>query len=525
MTPAIVIGGGLNALVAAAALAGRKIPSIVIERRPTAGGAAITTEVLQGFRIPRLSHSVGPLHRDVMRGLRLDRIPNLEFLIPDPALTTFGAGGETIAFHPDPVLTAAAIDRVSPKDAGRWREFLRTTNRIAKLFADLSRHAPPSLTDATFAEKLWLLRTGRRGRKLGRRDLSRAVRWMAMPMTDILDEWFESDLLKAAIAARAVFGHLAGPFSPGTGALWLQRMADDPAPAGSGGWVRGGPGSLSDGLVGLIERGGGQVRAGTSVTSITVRQGKVAGVVLDSGEEIEGSLAISGVDPRQTFLRLIQPDDLAPSFIERIRRYRVRGVTAKINLALSGRPEFSAVSGDPMMLRGRILIAPGLEYLERAFDAAKYGAFSPEPWLELFVPSEIDASLAPEGQHVMSVYVHYAPRHLRNAEWATERDRLYRAAMDVLARHAPGLERLIIDGEVLTPEDLEREWGLTGGHIFHGETTMDQSWIARPVLGCAHYKTPIDGLYLAGAGTHPGGGLTGGSGWLAAQAIVRSGRL
>jgi phytoene dehydrogenase-like protein len=521
---AIVIGGGVNGLVAAAALAKRKMQVVVVERRPSAGGAAITAEVLPGVRIPRLSHTVGPLHRDVTRGLRLDRVPNLEFLTPDPSLTTFGAGGETIAFHPDPVLTAAAIDRVSPKDAGRWREFLRTTSRIARVFADLSRHAPPTIDGASLSEKMWLLRTGRRSRSLGRRDLARAVRWMAMPMTDILDEWFENDLLKAAIAARAVFGHLAGPFSPGTGAIWLQRLADDPAPVGSGSWVRGGPGALADGLVGLIEKAGGQLRTGVSVSRIVIRQGAAAGVVLDNGDEIEARVVVSGVDPRQTFLRLIETDDLTPSFIERIRRYRVRGVTAKINLVLSGPPEFTAASGDPMTLRGRILIAPGLEYLERAFDAAKYGAISPEPWLELRVPSEIDSSLAPEGQHVMSIYVHYAPRHLRDGTWATERDRLYRLAMDILARHAPGLERLVVDGEILTPEDLERDWGLSGGHIFHGEMTMDQAWIARPVLGWAHYRTPIEGLYLAGAGSHPGGGLTGGSGWLAAQAVVRSGR-
>ena len=398
MNPAIVIGGGLNGLVAAAALAKRKVPSIVIERRPSVGGAAITSALHPGFRVPRLSHSVGPLHPDVVRGLRLDHVPNLEFMTPDPSLTTLGLNGEAMAFHPDPVLTAAAIDRVSAKDAGRWREFLKTTGRITRVVADLSRHAPPSTEGASLGEKLWLLRTGRRARKLGRRDLARAVRWMAMPMTDILDEWFESDLLKAALAARALFGHLAGPFSPGTGAIWLQRLAEDPAPVGSGGWVRGGPGALSDALAGLIETAGGQLRVGTSVSRVIVRNGGVAGVALDNGEELEGRLAVSALDPRQTFLRLLDPDDLAPSVIERFRRYRVRGVTAKINLALSGLPEFVASSGDPLTLRGRLLIAPGIEYLERAFDAAS--TVSPEP-LELLSPPKHSSSR--RGQHVIPI--------------------------------------------------------------------------------------------------------------------------
>ena len=229
---------------------------------------------------------------------------------------------------------------------------------------------------------------------------------------------------------------------------------------------------------------------------------------------------ISGVDPQQTFLRLLEPEDLDPSFLEKARRYRVRGVTAMVRLALSGLPNFTAAAGDPLTLRGRLLIAPDLEYLERAFDAAKYGSVSPRPWIEMSIPSVLDPSLAPDGQHAASIYVHFAPRHPQGASWADERDALYRSVIDVLSRHAPAIATLVLERDIITPEDLEQQWGLSGGHIFHGETTLDQWWMTRPFLGWSRYRTPVAGLYLCGAGTHPGAGITGGSGYLAAQAVM-----
>ena len=341
-----------------------------------------------------------------------------------------------------------------------------------------------------------------------------------MPVADLLGEWFDSDLVKAALGARAVFGHFAGPRSAGTGAMLLQRLAEDASPVGSGVTARGGPGALSAALSDAAARAGAAIRTNARAARIAVRDGRAAGVVLDTGEELTASVVVSAVDPRRTFLDLVEADDLAPSFVERIRHFRARGVTAKINVALSALPEFSAVHGDAVPMRGRFLVAPGLDYIERAFDAAKYGVYSPAPCLELTIPSVADPTLAPPGAHVMSIYAQFAPRHLREGPWPEQRDALFGSVMRTLTLHAPALESLVVAREVLTPEDLEREWGLTGGHIFHGETTLDQSWMARPLLGWSRYRTPIPGLYLAGAGAHPGGGLTGAPGLLAAQAVT-----
>jgi phytoene dehydrogenase-like protein len=522
MPDVLIIGGGVNGLVAAARLSARKLSTLVLERQAVAGGAAVTAEIAQGFRVPRLSHGLGPLRRDVVRGLKLDRGAGLDLLAPDPALTTLGPDGRTISFHPDPVLTAGSIHRVSSRDAGRWREFLEVAQRVTWIGDELARRAPPSFEPMSLRDRWRWLRSARRIRRAGRANITRAVRWTAMPIKDVLDEWFADELLKAAIAARALFGQFAGPRSPGTGGLWLQRLAEDPSPVGSGATIRGGPGALPAALAAAIETNGGSIRTNARVSRILARDGRAVGVELEGGEPIEAATIVSGVDPQQTLLALVDRDELPLAFVERVQHYRARGVTAKINLALSGLPVFPALAGDPLALQGRLLVAPDLDYLERAFDAAKYGAFSPEPWLELTIPSVLDASLAPEGRHVMSICVHAAPRHLRGGAWTEQRDALYRAAMRVLEAHTPSLESLIVAREIVTPEDLEREWGLSGGHVFHGEPSLDQFWIARPLPGWAQYRTPLDGLFLAGAGTHPGGGLTGGSGWLAAGAVIRA---
>jgi phytoene dehydrogenase-like protein len=514
----VVVGAGLNGLVAGAYLASRKSTVVVLDRNPTAGGAAVTKEFAPGFRAPAYSHALGPVHRDVIRALHLDRA-GLEFRLPDPALTALGHGGKTIIFHRDPVLTAGSIHRVVSGDAVRWAEFLKVTQRIAGLASKISREPPPSVDDLTAREWWSLFKVGRRARALGRRDLARLVRWLPMSVADLVAEWFESDLLRAAISAQAIFGNPAGPMSAGTGAMLLQRFGVDPHPLGSGATVRGGPGALSDALVQMVRHHGGAVRTNARVTRIQTRAGRVKGVVLESGDTIDADVVIAAVSPAEIFVNLVDPMDLPPTFLERVRHIRARGVTAKVNLALTGSPVFAELDGDPLPLRGRLLVAPDVLYLERAFDATKYGQMSAEPWLEVVVPTMTDASLAAEGQHVMSIYAQFAPRHLRGANWTDRRDALLESVMRVLDPHAPGLRKLIAAVDVLTPEDIETGLGLPGGHIFHGEPTLDQSWLARPLLGWARYRTPIAGLYLAGAGAHPGGGLTGLPGLLAARAV------
>jgi len=418
------------------------------------------------------------------------------------------------------VLTAASLGRVSSADSARWRDFVRAAQRIARPFARLNRHAPPAAGQRTARDMWRTLQFGREARALGRLDLARLARWASMSIADILDEWFYSDLLKASIAAHAVFGNFAGPRSGSTGAMLLQRLAEDPSPVGGGVTVRGGPGALADALSKRATEAGARILTGCRVVRITTRDGRVTGVLLENGDELRARVVISAVDHRQTFLQLTEAEDLTPTFLDRVRNFRARGVTAKINLALSALPDFPAVQGDPMPLRGRLLIAPGLDYVERAFDAAKYGDLSSDPWLEMAIPSAVDQTLAPQGGHVMSIYSHFAPRHLRAGPWSQQRDSLYQSVMRVLRAHAPAIDSLIVSSEVLTPEDLEVTWGLSVGHIFHGESTLDQWWITRPQLGWARYRGPIGGLYLAGASAHPGGGLTGRSGFLAAKAVL-----
>jgi phytoene dehydrogenase-like protein len=516
----IVIGAGPNGLVAAALLAKRGLRTLVLEQRPEAGGAAAESEIAPGFRVPALAHALGPLRKDVIRALAFDKT-GVEFVSPDPALTTLDPAGGAIAFHRDAVLTAQSIHRVSAHDAGRWREFLDASHQIAAVFAELNDRPAPAIDDLTRRDIWHLVGTGRHARKLGNANLSRLMRWLPMSIADLTSEWFDADLVKAAIAARALFGHPAGPYSAGTGAMWLQRMAEDPHPVGSGVTVMGGPAALARALVNVAEGAGAQLRTNARVSRITTRNGAAVGVALESGEEIGARAVVSAIDPKQTFLSLMEPSDLPPTFLTRIRNIRARGVTAKINLALSAQPEFSALEGDAVPLRGRLLIAPGLDYLERAFDAAKYGGISPAPWLELAMPSALDPALAPAGAHVLSIAVHCAPRTLREGDWTSTRDTLFETTMATLRAYAPALDSLIIAHETITPEDLERAWGMTGGHIFHGECTLDQWWMARPLLGWSQYTSPIDRLFLCSAGTHPGGGITGASGYFAARVIAR----
>ena len=520
MTDVIVIGAGLNGLVAGALLAKQKRSVIVLDQRPVAGGAAITTEFAPGYRAPTLSHTLGPIHHDVVRALRLDRA-GLEFLRPDPSVTSLSDDDRALVFHRDNVLTAASINAFSQKDAGRWIEFTRVVQRIAALIGRLNRHAPPSI-DGLSRDDWWkLLGTGRHARSLGAADLKRLARWMPMAVSDLTGEWFESDVLKAALAAQAIFGNPAGPRSAGTGAMFLGRVAADEMPAGSSVTVRGGPGALAEALAAIATRHGAAVRTDARVTNILTSGGRATGVVLESGEQVTARAVVAAISPQAVFGGLVNAIDQPPSFRERIGHIRARGVTAAINLALDGLPAFTALGADTVPLAGRLLVAPSLDYLERAFDATKYGAVSARPWLDISIPTVLDPSLAPADGHVMSIHAHFAPRQLRDTTWTAARSALLESVLGVIERVAPGTSARIVATEILTPEDLEQQWSLPGGHIFHGELTLDQSWAARPLLGWANYRTPIAGLYLASAGTHPGGGLTGLPGLLASSVVAR----
>jgi phytoene dehydrogenase-like protein len=519
MPPVIIIGAGHNGLTTAFYLARAGLSPIVLERRPSIGGAAVTEEIAPGFHAPALAHAIGPLRPAVVRDMRLDG--RVEFVRPDPRLITLSPDGHALAFSTDVARTADAIRPLSSADADSYPRFCATLERLGAFLGEILDTTPPSL-DLPAVGELWdLLKTGRRFRALGRTDAFRLLRWMPMPAADLVAEWFTSDLLQAAIAARGIFGVSQGPWSAGTGAALLLNAAFDPAPGGSSIQVKGGPGALTSAMAEAARQAGAEIRTNATVARVLVRDGRAAGVVLEDGQELLGRAVVSNADPRRTFLDLVDPIELDPSFLTRIRNYRARGTSAKVNLALSALPVFSGVA-NPSDLKGRVQIGYGIDYLERAFDASKYGEIPHAPYLDITIPTLHDPSLAPAGTHVMSIYVQFTPYNLANGRaWATASAELGRVVLDTLERFAPGIERLVLHQQIITPVDLEQTYSLTGGHILHGEPSLDQLYAMRPVLGWAQYRAPIDHLYLCGAGTHPGGGITGAPGRNAAREIVK----
>jgi phytoene dehydrogenase-like protein len=379
---------------------------------------------------------------------------------------------------------------------------------------------PPDLDEPGAGDLLNLLKAGRRFRALGTRDGYRLLRCLSMPVADLVHEWFESELLRATIAAPAVSGTMFGPRSAGSALMLLMREAHEQL-AGSPSYVRGGPGALTRALAAAARAAGAEVRTGTPVERILVDREQVKGVVV-AGREIPAGLVVSAVDPKTTFLSLVGATELTPDFALKVRNYRAAGTVAKVNLALAALPAFGVSDS---VLSGRIHVGPELDYLEHAFDHAKYGEMSSDPWLDLRIPSILQPDLAPPGAHVASLYVHYAPRTLRGIDWSHGRDALLDRTLDVLERYAPGMRPHVVAAQVITPEELEREYGFYGGHIFHGELALDQLFTMRPLLGFGRYQTPIRGLFLCGAGTHPGGFMSGVSGRLAVREILRNGAI
>jgi phytoene dehydrogenase-like protein len=455
--------------------------------------------------------------------MQLER--RVQFVRPDPRLVSLARDGRALVFAADIAATAEAIRPFSGKDAARYPEFCASLERIGGFLSELIDVTPPPI-DSPSAGELWkLLKTGRRFRALGRKESFAILRWAPMAVADLVAEWFESDLLQATIAARAIHGTAMGPWSAGTGALLMLGAAIDPAPGGSSASAVGGPGAVTSAMAEAAREAGAEIRTGADVRQILVKDGRAAGVVLADGTEIPSAAIVSSADPRHTFLALIDPIELEPGFLTRIRNYRVPGTVAKVNVALRGLPAFRGVAGDPAAsLRGRVHVGPGIDYLERAFDASKYGEMSSSPYLDIAFPSIADPSLAPAGRHVMSVHMQYAPFSRRGGTWDGYEDAIANLVMRTLEDYAPGVTALVEHRQVTTPLALERVYGLTGGHIHHGELALDQLFTMRPTLGWADYRTPIDGLFLCGSGTHPGNGLTGASGRNAAREILRAPR-
>jgi len=525
---AVVIGGGHNALVTAAYLGKAGIRTLVLERRATVGGAAETSELAPGVRVPTLAHTVGRLRPSIVRDLDL-KAHRLSMVGPDVRVFAPGMDGRAIVLWGDNERTAAGLRDRSAHDADAYAGFDRLVRSLSGFLAELAGRTPPDIEAPGVGDALAGLSLGRTFRGLGRNDARALTRVLPMAIADFVAESFETDALQAAIAWRGIQYTSMGPWSAGSTAVLLADSAgNDGGAAGQTVFARGGPGAVSAALEQAARAAGVEIRAGAEVTAISSHDGRATGVVLAGGEEIGARIVVSGVDPKRTLTQLADPIAVGPNLLWRAGNIRTPGTVAKVNLALAGLPVFTGASGADAadgspLLRGRIVIAPGIDAMERAHDAAKYGRTADEPMMEATIPSLADPSLvegAPDGTHVLSVIVQPAPHTLRDTDWDAHREPFGDGVVAALDRYAPGLAALVTARQVLTPLDLERDYGLTGGHPMHGEHGLDQFFLWRPLLGHARYRFGLDGLYLAGSGAHPGGGVTGQPGQNAAREIV-----
>ncbi|HHO49904.1 MAG TPA: NAD(P)/FAD-dependent oxidoreductase [Deltaproteobacteria bacterium] len=518
---AIIIGGGHNGLVCAAYLAkaGRKV--LVLERRPVLGGAAVTEELHPGFKYTVCSYVVSLMRPWIVRELELARC-GLQ-LIPLECSFTPHLEGPGLCRWPDPQRTREEIAGLSVADAEQYPRFGQAMGRLARFVKDVIDQPAPDPASLWPSDLGQLARHARAFQQLSSADALNQIKLATMSAADLLDEWFESDALKAPMSCSGIIGTFLGVRSPGTAAVLLHHyMGEIDGASRAWGIARGGNGAVSEAIATAARGFGATIRTQAAVARILVRGGEAAGVVLDSGDEIEAKVVVSAAEPRLTFLRLLGREHLDDDFVARIKRYRCRGSSGKVNLALDRLPSFTCRPGDGLHIRGDIAVAPSIDYLEEAYDEAKYGAFSRRPYLNVVIPSLLDPTLAPPGKHVMSIFVQYAPYALEAgpSAWPSQREAFGDAVVQTLAEYCPGLEASILHRQVLTPWDLEQQFGLTEGNIFHGELTADQLLFQRPLAGWARYRSPVPGLWMCASGTHPGGGVMGAPGGLAAKAIL-----
>jgi len=517
----IIIGAGHNGLVTAFYLANAGLNPLVLERRAQVGGAAVTEEFHPGFRVSTLAHAAGPIRPDIVRDMQLEK-HGVKFITPEVAVTSLSPDGRALTLYRDLERSVESIAAFSKRDASRYHVFAAALKKLSAVIAKLLASTPPEIENPGAQDLLNLLQIGRSVRGLGKKDTYNLLRWAPMPVADLVAEFFETELLRATIAARGIFGTALGPWSAGSSLVLLLRAAADPNPAGGNLFVAGGIGALTQAMATAAQQAGAEIRNNAEVVEIRTKNGAVQSVVLSSREEIAARTVISNVDPKRTFLKLLDPVQLPPTFTRRLQNYRMNGTVAKLNLALSALPTFTGLSTET--LSGRIQVGRDIDYIERAFDESKYGNFSRAPYLEFTIPSLTDASLAPAGQHVISIYMQYAPYKLHDASWSdgATRKQLADTVISTIAQHAPDLPEKIVGQQIITPVDLEQTYGLTGGHIFHGELALDQVFTMRPFLDWSRYRTPIKNFFLCGSGTHPGTGLTGASGANAAREILKS---
>ena len=517
---AIVIGGGHNGLVAAAYLARAGKRVVVLERRERVGGAAMSEQVFPGFTFSVFSYVVSLLRPEIIRDLDLPR-HGLHVLPLESTLTPL-ANGDYLAQWNDHDQNRRELARHSPRDAEAYDEFGRLMHLMARAVKPILGMLPPDPASLAPGDLAGMWRLGKYFRGLGPERFHTLHKLLTMSAADYLDEWFETDALKGTKSASGIIGTLLGPRSPGTAYVLLHHyMGELDGVFRAWGFAKGGNGSVSAAIAAAARAAGAEIRTEAPVANVLVANGRATGVALASGEEIRAGLVISNADPRRTFLELVGEKHLPGEFVDGIRRFRFRGASAKVNLALGELPDFTCLPGRGAHHRGAISISPSVDYLERAYDAAKYGEFSPRPYMDIVIPSMIDPAMAPPGKHVMSIFAQYAPHDLKGGWTDARREAFGDAVVDTLAEYAPNLKGAILHRQVVTPADIERIVGISEGNIFHGELSLQQMFFLRPVPEWAKYRTPIDGLWQCGSGTHPGGGVMGAPGRLAALAILR----
>jgi phytoene dehydrogenase-like protein len=516
----VVVGGGHNGLVAAAYLAraGRKV--LVLERRHLLGGAAVTEEVFPGFRFSVFSYVVSLLRPEIIRELDLPR-HGLEILPLDGTFTPMPDGNYLWRMN-DHARTRREIARHSRLDAEAYDDYGKAMVEMGRFVKPILGMTPPDPTSLHPSSLMKLFGLGRRFGKLSADAKYNQVQLLTKSAVDLLDQWFETDVLKATMAASGIIGTFQGVRSPGTAYVLLHHyMGEIDGAFRSWGLPRGGTGAISNAIAAAAVEAGVEIRTETPVARILMKNGRACGVALENGDEIAAKVVASSLDPRLTFLRLVGQENLPVEFAQDIARYKFRGSSGKVNLALDGLPDFKCLPGPGAHLRGAISISPSVEYMERAFDDAKYGRYSRRPYIDIVIPSLTDPSVAPPGKHVMSCFVQYAPYDLKEGTWDANRKGFGDTVIDTIAEYAPNLKDLILHRQVLTPLDIERVTGLSEGNIFQGELTLEQLFFLRPAPGWAQYRTPVRNLYMCGSATHPGGGIMGAPGRNAAERMLR----
>jgi phytoene dehydrogenase-like protein len=518
---AIIIGAGHNGLTNAAYLAKAGLDVVVVEKNDYIGGASASREMHQGWIYSSSSYVCSMLRQAVHRDLNLTRHGLI--LVPYLGTVNFGDDGKTLIDYPNKEAAYLELKRHSPHDADSMHRFQTDLARYAQFIRKTLLRTPPDPTSFRPRDIQELLFLGRQLWALGEKEIYEYVRFFTMSAAEFLEDYFENDLIKAAMASAGIIGTALGVYSPGSAYILLHHvMGDVDGNIGAWGLARGGMGAISEAIAGAAQEHGGEIRTGAGVQQIIVSNRKAAGVVLESGEELHSRIVVSNLDAKRTFTRIMDRKDLPPGIYEKAKNFKIRGSSGKVNIALSGRPRFTGVPENRYINRGGQGFTGSLETMERAYDCWKRGRWSDDPFVESVIPSAWDPTVAPPGKHWMSNFIQYCPPVLSDGPWTPEkRDQFGQTVVDKIERYSPGFKDLIVHMEVRTPHEIEQEVGLTEGNIFQGELTIDQLLFNRPFPGYAQYRMPVKNLYMCGSSTHPGGGVSAACGANAAREILR----